>query len=196
MPILDFLIDNLTSLKKTLEKKKKRRKSLRTKKKVIPKKKKTASKTKKTVVKKLPKSAKTKSKKTTKKKVSKKAPAKKKALVRKSSAKKSPSQKKKTKTAKKIVKKTVLKNSALSTDVVLGDVTHFFSKIKVAVINVTHSKISIGDQICIEGATSKFKMTIKSMQIESVDVKLAKKGQIIGLKTPKPVRVGDKVYKA
>ena len=33
------------------------------------------------------------------------------------------------------------------------------------------------------------------MQIESEDVKVAKKGQLIGLKVDKIVAVGDKVYK-
>ncbi len=33
------------------------------------------------------------------------------------------------------------------------------------------------------------------MQVESLDVKVAKKGQLVGLKVDKIVKIGDKVYK-
>jgi hypothetical protein len=36
---------------------------------------------------------------------------------------------------------------------------------------------------------------VKSLQIESLDVKIAKKGQLVGLKAAKKAKVGDKIYK-
>lgn len=53
----------------------------------------------------------------------------------------------------------------------------------------------MGDRVRIKGKTTDFTQPVRSMQIESVDVKVVRKGQIIGLKVEQEARVGDKVYK-
>ena len=53
----------------------------------------------------------------------------------------------------------------------------------------------MGDRVRIKGKTTDFTQPVRSMQIESVDVKAVRKGQIIGLKVEQEARVGDKVYK-
>lgn len=53
----------------------------------------------------------------------------------------------------------------------------------------------MGDRVRIKGKTTDFTQAVRSMQIESVDVKAVRKGQIIGLKVEQEARVGDKVYK-
>jgi hypothetical protein len=77
----------------------------------------------------------------------------------------------------------------------LGVITHYFERIKVCVVKVTQGTILIGDKLTILGVKTKFVQKVWSMQIESEDVKVAKKGQLIGLKVDKLVAVGDKVYK-
>lgn len=77
----------------------------------------------------------------------------------------------------------------------VGVITHYFDRIKVCVVKLTHGTVLIGDKLTIYGAKTKFVQKVWSMQIESEDVKIAKKGQIIGLKVDKLVAVGDKVYK-
>lgn len=77
----------------------------------------------------------------------------------------------------------------------IGEITHYFAKIKVAVVRVTAIGIKLGDSINIKGKSTDLIQKVESMQIESVDVKFARKGQLVGLKLAKPVRVGDKVYK-
>jgi translation initiation factor IF-2 len=77
----------------------------------------------------------------------------------------------------------------------VGLITHYFNRIKVCVVKVTQGTILIGDKLTILGPKTKFVQKVWSMQIESVDVKVAKKGQLIGLKVDKIVAVGDKVYK-
>ncbi len=77
----------------------------------------------------------------------------------------------------------------------VGEITHYFDRIKVCVIKVTQGTILIGDRLTIVGPKVQFIQKVWSMQIESEDVKVAKKGQLIGLKIDKPVRVGDMVYK-
>lgn len=79
--------------------------------------------------------------------------------------------------------------------VYVGVITHYFSRIEVAVLKMEGAAIAVGDKIVIEGKATNFKQTVKSLQIESVDVKMAKKGKLVGMKIDKAARVGDKVYK-
>ena len=76
----------------------------------------------------------------------------------------------------------------------IGEITHYYSKIGVAVIQLRDS-LSVGERILIEGATTRFEQDVTSMQIEHNDIKKAKKGQSIGLKVNGKVRKNDKVYK-
>jgi len=76
----------------------------------------------------------------------------------------------------------------------VGKVTHFFSKISVAVVDLT-ATLSVGDRIRIQGPTTDFEQTVDSMQIEHENVKTAKAGQSIGLKVKERVRENDTVYK-
>jgi len=77
----------------------------------------------------------------------------------------------------------------------IGEITHYFERIKVCVIKITQGTVLIGDKLTIVGPKVKFIQKVWSMQIESQDVKVAKKGQLIGVKVDKPVQVGDVVYK-
>ena len=76
----------------------------------------------------------------------------------------------------------------------VGRIAHYFTRISVAVIELT-DKLSIGDRILISGSTTSFEQTIDSMQIEHEDVTTAGLGQSIGLKVKERVREGDRVYK-
>ena len=76
----------------------------------------------------------------------------------------------------------------------VGKVTHYFSKIGVAVVELT-DELKVGDPISIEGTTTNFQQKVSSMQIEHNNVETAKPGDSIGLKVEDRVREGDKVYK-
>ena len=77
----------------------------------------------------------------------------------------------------------------------LGEITHFFPKIKVAVAKF-NKKVKIGDVIRIKGNKTDFEQEISSMQIDYKDIKEAKKGEEVGLKVDEEVREGDKIYEA
>ncbi|MCD5396278.1 MAG: hypothetical protein LR000_01245 [Candidatus Pacebacteria bacterium] len=98
---------------------------------------------------------------------------------------------KKKKTAKKTkrTKKKVAKKEKL-----IGRVTHFFDKIKVAAIKL-NAPLKIGDQIRIVGGDTDFKQKVSSMEIEHRKVKRAKKGDEVGLKVREKVREGYRVFK-
>jgi len=76
----------------------------------------------------------------------------------------------------------------------VGRITHFFSKISVAVIELT-APLSVGDTIVVKGPTTDFEQAVESMQIEHEDVQRAEVGQSIGLKVAQRVREKDIVYK-
>jgi putative protease len=77
----------------------------------------------------------------------------------------------------------------------VGRVTHYFTNIGLAVVEITEGELKAGDKIHIKGATSDFEQTVESMQIEHENVEKAKKGQAIGLKVDQQAREGDQVYK-
>ena len=76
----------------------------------------------------------------------------------------------------------------------VGLVTHFFSKIDVAVIKLK-DELNVGDKILFRGSTTNFDQIVKSMQIEHESVEKAKAGQSIGLKVKDKVRENDVVFK-
>jgi len=78
----------------------------------------------------------------------------------------------------------------------IGKITHYFSNIEVAVINLM-SPLKKGDSIRITGGKeTDFKQKIASMQADHKDIKSAKKGDSIGIKVKEKVHEGYKVYKA
>jgi 6-phosphogluconate dehydrogenase (decarboxylating) len=76
----------------------------------------------------------------------------------------------------------------------VGKVTNFYSKISVAVVELS-APLKRGDKIAIEGGATNFQQTADSMQIDRKDIPGAKAGQSIGLKVIDKVRPGDTVYK-
>jgi len=76
----------------------------------------------------------------------------------------------------------------------IGKVTHYFSKIWVAVIELS-DVLKVGDTIRIVGGETDFNQVIESMEIEHQKVKEAKAGDSVGLKVSQKIREGYKVYK-
>ena len=76
----------------------------------------------------------------------------------------------------------------------IGKVAHYFTKIEVAVIDLT-APLSVGDKIAIKGATTDIEQTVDSMQIEHENVQTARAGDSVGLKVKDRVRETDVVYK-
>ena len=76
----------------------------------------------------------------------------------------------------------------------IGAIRHYYSKIGVAVIDLT-AKIAVGDTIRVKGTTTDVRQKVDSMQIEHANVQNASAGQSIGLRVADKVREGDLVYK-
>ena len=76
----------------------------------------------------------------------------------------------------------------------IGKVTHYFSNIGVAVIELSDS-LKVGDTIRIVGGETDFNQVVESMEVEHQKVEEAKSGDSVGLKVSQKVRDGYKAYK-
>ncbi len=76
----------------------------------------------------------------------------------------------------------------------VGTIKHFFSKINVAVVELT-KPLSVGDHILVKGPQTDFEMNVDSMQIEHQSIQHAESGQSIGLKMAQQAKERDVVYK-
>ena len=76
----------------------------------------------------------------------------------------------------------------------VGHILHFFSKINVAVLELT-APLAVGDRILVKGPSTDFEQVVESMQIEHNNIQRAEAGQSVGLKTAQHARERDVVYK-
>jgi len=76
----------------------------------------------------------------------------------------------------------------------IGEVTHYFNTIGVAVLALTDT-IRVGDTVQILGHSTDFRQEVKSLQIEHQPVSEAGPGQDVAMKVERRVRAHDKVFK-
>ncbi len=131
--------------------------------------------------------------------------ARKKSAVRKAVKKKTA--RKKTATVSKIPKQTISiepgppslsvppVEEPASTEEAIGTVTHYYSHLGVAVVQVNKGAIQTGDTIRIKGHTTDFMQTIDSMEYEHQHTDQASAGQSVGLKVADHVREHDILYR-
>ena len=77
----------------------------------------------------------------------------------------------------------------------IGYVSKYFGQIKVAAIEITAGKLSVGETIHIKGHTTDMNVDVGSIQIEHESVDSANKGDSIGLKVSGKARRKNKVLK-
>ncbi|MBD3426257.1 MAG: translation elongation factor-like protein [Candidatus Omnitrophica bacterium] len=76
----------------------------------------------------------------------------------------------------------------------VGDVIHYFRKVKAAVVKVKKNGITLGDDIRVKGHTTDFTDKVISMQIDHDPVEKAARGKEVAIRVKKKTRRGDKVY--
>ena len=76
----------------------------------------------------------------------------------------------------------------------IGQITHYFNKINVAVLSIK-TELKLGDTIHILGHTTDFAQKVTSLQIEHKNVDSVKPGDDFAMKVIEPVREHDMVYK-
>lgn len=78
--------------------------------------------------------------------------------------------------------------------VLIGEVTHYFPKVRAAAVRLKKGTLSLDDFILFEGK-SNFKQRIQSLQIDRTPVSTAKAGAELGIEVTEPVFEGDQVYR-
>lgn len=180
-------------------------------------KKKKASK-KKAVKKKPAKKKQAKKKQATKKQTKKKAAARK-AVRKKAAAGKKTAKKKSKKSGKAAVKRAVrrkpartarpaemtlvpksggrapVNESQASSEEAIGVVTHYYSHLAVAIVQVNKGEIRTGDTIHIKGHTTDLTQDVESMEYEHQHVEAASAGMSVGIRVKDHTREHDIVYK-
>ena len=76
----------------------------------------------------------------------------------------------------------------------IGEITHYFSGIGVAVLQL-NDELRVGDGVHILGHTTDFVQEIESMEIEHQKVDAVGPGSDVALKVNQKVRSGDAIYK-
>jgi translation elongation factor EF-Tu-like GTPase len=79
-------------------------------------------------------------------------------------------------------------------EILIGEVTHYFGKIKVAIVKLS-KPLKIGEEIKICGGETEFTQEVQSLEIDHQKLEEAKAGQSIGLAVKEKVHPGYKVYK-
>jgi len=76
----------------------------------------------------------------------------------------------------------------------VGTVTHYYSHLGVAIVQINNSGLKKGDSIHIQGHTTNFIQPVESIELEHQHVDQAAIGQIIGVRVRDHVREHDIVY--
>jgi translation elongation factor EF-1alpha len=82
----------------------------------------------------------------------------------------------------------------MANDEKIGEVTHYFGKINVAVLKIKKG-IKLGENLHFVGKHTDFSQEIKSLQIEHQDVPEAEAGSDVAMKVKERVRPGDTVFR-
>jgi translation initiation factor IF-2 len=77
----------------------------------------------------------------------------------------------------------------------IGEITHWFNNIHVAVIELKGT-LKKGDKIAIRRGEEEFEETIASMQVDHNDVASAKKGDDVAIKLSQKAKEGALVFRA
>ncbi len=154
--------------------------------------------------KKIVKKKSSKKKVTSRKKALKKKTAKKKATKKKPVKKAAPKSRRSGKTS--VVKKVVpvepgppplgippVEEPAANEEAI-GTITHYYSHLSVAVIQINKGALKTGDTIHVKGHTTDFTQQLESMEYEHQHVDQASAGQSVGIKVKDPAREHDIVY--
>ncbi len=138
---------------------------------------------------------------------------KRKPVARKKVAKKKVAKKKVTRRAKAPARKKVVKTAPapvpvrpvaptpppaaqpLTSEERIGTVTHYYTHLSVAVVEVDSGVLRQGDTVHIKGHTSDFTQTVESMEIDHVHVSEVRAGQSCGLRVKEHAREHDVVYR-
>lgn len=123
------------------------------------------------------------------------AKASKKKVVKKTAVKKKPAARKPApKRTAPVAKPAVAASAVPPGEVRMGTITHYYSHLMVAVVKVEAGSLREGDTIHVKGHTSDFRQRAGSLELDHVQVPVARVGESVGLKVVDHAREHDVVY--
>ena len=78
----------------------------------------------------------------------------------------------------------------------IGKVSHFYSKLGVAAVEIEGDRLHVGEKIHIVGHTTDTEQVVDSIELDHHRIEEAEPGQNVGIKVNEHVREHDDVYKA
>jgi len=78
----------------------------------------------------------------------------------------------------------------------IGRITHYYSKLGVAAVEIQHGVLRRGDKIHIHGHSTDIEQIVDSMELDHQQILEATEGQNVGIHVNDHVREHDDVYKA
>jgi hypothetical protein len=76
----------------------------------------------------------------------------------------------------------------------IGTVTHYYSHLNVAVVQINKGTLKVGDTVHLKGHTTDFSQTVESMEYEHLHIVQAGAGQSVGIRVKDHAREHDIVY--
>ncbi|HBQ20996.1 MAG: hypothetical protein A2Z91_09080 [Deltaproteobacteria bacterium GWA2_38_16] len=77
----------------------------------------------------------------------------------------------------------------------IGKITHFYARMGVAILVVEKGEITLGDTIYIQGANTRFKQHVTSIEYQHRKVRRVGPGYEVGIQLSVRARIGDDVYR-
>lgn len=79
-------------------------------------------------------------------------------------------------------------------ELIIGQVTHYYSRLGVAALNL-RAPLSKGDRVHILGHTTDLEEAVDSMEIDHQPIDRAQPGDDVAIRVVGKVRQGDKIYR-
>lgn len=87
-------------------------------------------------------------------------------------------------------------SQARKTKLHIGKITNYFSKLKVAEIQIENDALQVGDELLVEGPTTGvYEDTVREIRVALESVEKTEKGDLCSIPVKETVRRNDKVYR-
>lgn len=76
----------------------------------------------------------------------------------------------------------------------IGKITHYFGKVKVAVLSLTET-LKVGEKVHFKGKHTDFSQAVASLQLDHAAIPEGGPGQEVAMLVDTPVHEGDQIFK-
>ncbi|MEE8581163.1 MAG: hypothetical protein V3T33_06190 [Myxococcota bacterium] len=84
---------------------------------------------------------------------------------------------------------------ARSVPTLLGSVTHYYSHVGAAIVQIDSGELRVGDTLHFRGRTTDFYQRVERLELEHQPIQRAVAGQDVGIQVSQRVREHDEVFR-